>query len=126
MLQEANQATKTLTSIINDLLDFSKLERGDIRLQKSSFNLQDAIQDATQAFAPRFKEKQLDFSVKFDPSLPKWAIGDADRIKQILRNFVSNACKYTSKGQVSVNASLVEVHKDGNISVRVGVTDTGK
>lgn len=126
MLQEANQATKTLTSIINDLLDFSKLERGDIHLQKTSFNLQDAIQEVTQAFVPRFKEKQIGFSVKFDPSLPKWTIGDANRIKQILRNFVSNACKYTSKGQVSVDASLVEVHKDGNISVKVGVTDTGK
>jgi signal transduction histidine kinase len=126
MLQEANQATKTLTSIINDLLDFSKLERGEIHLQKASFNLEDAIQDVTQAFAPRFKEKDLGFYVKFDPSLPKWAIGDVNRIKQVLRNFVSNACKYTSKGRVSVDASLIEVHEDGTISVKVSVTDTGK
>ncbi|KAI8577345.1 hypothetical protein K450DRAFT_252734 [Umbelopsis ramanniana AG] len=125
MLQEANQATKTLTTIINDLLDFSKLERGEVHLEKASFNLEDAISDVTQSYAPRFKEKNLGFFVKFDPSLPKWAIGDVIKIKQILRNFVSNACKYTSKGEVSVNVSLIEVHEDGNISVKVGVTDTG-
>lgn len=125
MLQEANQATKTLTTIINDLLDFSKLERGEIQLEKASFNLEDAIKDVTQSYAPRFKEKNLDFYVKFDSSLPKWVIGDVSRFKQIVRNFVSNACKYTFKGQVSVDTSLIEVRDDGNVSVKVVIADTG-
>ncbi|KAH8547846.1 histidine kinase-like ATPase [Umbelopsis sp. PMI_123] len=125
MLQEASQATKTLTSIINDLLDFSEIERGHIKLQNSPFNFESALTDVTHAFASRFKEKNLGLFVKFDPSLPKWAIGDSNRIKQILRNFISNACKYTSEGHVSVNSSLVKVDTNGKIYVKIGVTDTG-
>ena len=125
MLREANQSTKTLTSIINDLLDFSKLERGDMRIEKAAFNLEDTLLEVCDAYAPRFKEKGLDFSVDIDPSLPQWTIGDANRLKQVVRNFVSNAYKYTPTGRVMVKASLVEVRDDGKVSVKIRVIDTG-
>lgn len=125
MLKEADQATKTLTTIINDLLDFSKLERGQIHIQKTDFNLVEAIVDVCDAFAARFKEKGLTFSVDIDPSLPQWTVGDAGRLKQVVRNFVSNAFKYTSEGSVSVRARLVNVEDDGKVMVQIYVKDTG-
>lgn len=125
MLQEANKATKTLTTIINDLLDFSKLERGEIVIEKSAFNLEAALFEVCDAFVSRFKEKGIHFSVNIDPSLPQWTVGDTNRFKQVVRNFVSNASKYTEKGEVSVNATLDEVREDGKVSVKISVMDTG-
>ncbi|KAG2181921.1 hypothetical protein INT43_006846 [Umbelopsis isabellina] len=125
MLKEADQATKTLTTIINDLLDFSKLERGQIRIQKSAFNLVEAIIEVCGAFDVRFKEKGIAFTVDIDPSLPQWTVGDCDRLKQVFRNFVSNAFKYTFRGRVTASATLVNVEDDGKVIVKIAVKDTG-
>lgn len=125
MLKEADQATKTLTTIINDLLDFSKLERGQIHIQKSDFNLVVAIIEVCDAFAARFKDKGIAFTVDIDPSLPQWTVGDCDRLKQVFRNFVSNAFKYTTQGSVIAKAALVNVEDDGKVMVKLSVKDTG-
>ncbi|CAM0139216.1 unnamed protein product [Umbelopsis sp. WA50703] len=125
MLREADQATKTLTTVINDLLDFSKLERGQIHLQKTDFNLVEAVTDVCDAFTARFKDKGIAFTVDIDPSLPQWTTGDADKLKQVVRNFVSNAFKYTAEGSVSVRARLVNVQHDGTVIVQIFVKDTG-
>lgn len=112
-----------LHSLINDVLNISKLEANKIQLDLQAINLKEIVHDAVQVFAPRAKAKKIKLDCHFD-NVPEVIIADANRLRQILINLISNAVKFTRKGAVHVTVSG---HKKENDiwGVKFKITDTG-
>jgi len=115
---------KSLMSVINDVLDYSKIESGMMDLEAHDFDLRKCIADVFSIFAPRVQESGIKLISELDEALPEIIIGDSHRLRQVLINLVGNGVKFTSKGSVSVKVHVV--HKDGE-KIRIGfdVKDTG-
>ncbi len=110
-----------LLSLINDLLDLAKIEAGKIELNSETIRLREFAQETEELFKELAKDKDIDFSVHVDSKIPKQIVSDEYRIQQVLKNFLSNAFKFTEKqGKVS----LAIFKKDGYIHFEV--KDTGK
>lgn len=107
--------------MINDILDFNKLEAGKVELEKKSFDLQQQIKTVVEMSITNAKLKHIDLKYEMDSALAKQYLGDEGRIRQILLNLVGNAIKFTSKGGVTVKLSPVPQLQ----SVRFEVIDTG-
>jgi signal transduction histidine kinase/DNA-binding response OmpR family regulator len=118
------QSAQSLLTLLNDILDLSKIEAGRLDIQRANFLLCDEIQDVVRLFAQQAERKQLELSCEIDPGLPSVVIGDAGRFRQTLANLLSNAIKFTESGKITVRA--VETRRDGSTSrVRMEVADTG-
>ncbi|MDQ7019604.1 MAG: ATP-binding protein [Robiginitomaculum sp.] len=91
-----------LLTIINDILDFTKLEHGAMTMESLPVNLQELVDNIRTVFAPLALDKYLNLDARVDPSLPKDILGDPTRLRQILNNFLSNAIKFTEAGNVSL------------------------
>jgi signal transduction histidine kinase len=115
-----------LLRVINDVLDFSKMEAGKMELEISPFSLPHALEDSVSLFRAAAAEKGLRLVCNLDPELPLWVAGDEKRLRQIVLNLVSNAVKFTTSGEVALSASLE--HQDeqgGKMSLAIEVRDTG-
>jgi len=95
----------TLLTIINDILDFSKIEANKLELEKVPFELASAIEESVQLVRPTIQGKGLALSIQVDPSTPTWLIQDVSRLRQILTNLLSNATKFTEKGEITITVS---------------------
>ncbi|MDP3896872.1 MAG: ATP-binding protein [Mesorhizobium sp.] len=121
-----SRSGRGLLNIINDILDLSKIEAGQLRLEEIPFSLDAIVEDAAALFAERAREKGLAISVFVAPELPRMLIGDPTRISQVVGNLLNNALKFTERGGVSI-----EVHRegepraDGSVDVGFLVRDTG-
>lgn len=93
---------QSLLSLINDILDLSKLEAGQIELEIREFDLTKFVEEIYQLFSHQAKNKNLEFNYNIEPNLPQFYLGDAFRIKQILNNLLSNALKFTNQGSVEL------------------------
>ncbi|WP_395008448.1 ATP-binding protein [Undibacterium sp.] len=91
-----------LLELMNDLLDFSKIESGHIDLEMQTFQVDQLVQDLSDMFSPTAEKKALLFATELPANLPQTMVGDVFKIKQILRNLLSNAIKFTEHGQVSL------------------------
>jgi PAS domain S-box-containing protein len=111
-----------LLTIINDILDISKLEAGKIDLESIDFDLVELVESAVSVLGPKAREKQLDLAVFVDPSAKRAYRGDPTRIRQILLNLIGNAVKFTERGGVSIE---VTVERSEPPLLRFDVTDTG-
>jgi PAS domain S-box-containing protein len=122
-LNKIDNASRHLLSIINDILDLSKIEAGKLLLDDSDFNLSAIIDNVASIITPAAQDKGL--AVKIDrDAVPVWLRGDALRLRQALLNYAGNAVKFTDKGHLILSANLLE--DDGNnLLVRFAVTDTG-
>ncbi len=114
----------SLLSIINDILDYSKIEAGKLELEIIDFNLRTALEAVSDIVATKGDEKGLEFILIIDHEVPALLRGDPGRIRQILINLVGNAVKFTETGEVSIRASLENEDED-HASIRFAVTDTG-
>jgi len=114
----------TLQGLINDILDLSKIEAGQISFEIRDFNLGALIQDSLALFSIPADEKGLDLDAKLDTDLPPVLAGDSLRIKQILVNLLGNAVKFTQKGRIMVRARL-EQDLGERILLGIEVLDTG-
>lgn len=123
-LQCLDTSGKSLLSLLNDILDLSKIESGKLELEYTDFSLRRSIQDVvdTQTFLIRQKKLQLETSVGDD--IPELLFGDALRFKQILLNLLGNAIKFTAAGTINITVSISERQKD-SIKLCLGVSDTG-
>src|SRR6185312_11805786 len=93
---------ENLLGIINDILDFSKIEVGQLVLENVPFDLFDVIHDVTDLLLPKTQETGIKLVVDLAPDLPRYAMGDPVRLRQILMNLVSNAIKFTENGHVLI------------------------
>lgn len=122
-LEKIEDSSRHLLTIINDILDLSKIEAGKLEIEAIDFRVETFMDQVASMVRQQAKQKGLDLSVKIS-NLPSWLYGDETRLRQALLNYVSNAVKFTQKGYVSIHASLVE-QDDDELRVRFEVEDTG-
>ncbi|MBN2509430.1 MAG: response regulator [Spirochaetales bacterium] len=117
-------SAESLLFIINDVLDFAKLEAGKLRIESRSFDLFNMLQVITETFHVQARAKGLCLYLDYDPVIPGFLIGDDNRIKQVLYNLVSNAVKFTTEGWVIIKARQAG-RSEGSVSVNFCIEDTG-
>ncbi len=122
---DIQRSGKTLLGIINDVLDFSKIESDKLEIILSEYSLQEIIKDLYRMIAVRAKDKQLTFEVQVAEDIPTLLIGDDVRVKQILMNLLTNAVKYTEKGTIRLLVEKRDTEEDNTTDIFVSVTDTG-
>lgn len=118
-------AGEALLSLINDILDLSKLEAGKVDLEIAAFDPRVLVEEVAGLLSEAARAKGIELIAYCRPELPARLSGDAGRIRQILLNLASNAVKFTPVGEVSIHAGLVEDHDGGLPLVRFEVRDTG-
>ena len=123
--QDIRQASNNLVAIINDVLDFSKIESGKMEIIPVRYHLSSLINDTINIIRIRLMEKQIQFNLDIDKSIPNNLIGDEVRIRQILINLLSNAVKYTDQGQIKLSIKIKEI-TEKQIWLIAAVSDTGK
>jgi signal transduction histidine kinase/DNA-binding response OmpR family regulator len=119
-LKKIENSAKSLLGIINDILDFSKIEAGKLEIEKVEFDLFDMIQSVINIIIFKVKEKGLDLIVDYDVKLGKIFYGDRLRVSQVLTNLVTNAIKFTNKGEIKISVKLIDSKR-----VRFEIKDTG-
>ena len=115
---------KNLLNIINDILDFSKIESNKMTIESIPIDIKSIVKDVYEMMAFSAKEKEIDFYTKIDSNIPEIVLGDSLRIKQILINLVSNAIKFTKKGEVVIEACFLG-NSENKHCVVFKVRDTG-
>ncbi len=115
---------EALLSLINDILDFSKIEAGRLELESIDLDLEKLLQEATAPLALRAQEKDLEFICEIAPGVPLQLQGDPVRLRQIITNLVSNALKFTERGEIALHTSVETLTQD-HVVLRFSVTDTG-
>ena len=122
-LDQIDSAGRHLLSIINDILDISKIEAGRLQLEASDFHLSSILDNVASIFGESIRSKGLMIQIEAN-DVPLWLRGDPLRLRQALLNYVSNAVKFTEKGQIILRAQLLTESDDG-LMLRFEVTDSG-
>lgn len=123
-LNKAIQTSNSLLNIINDILDYSKIEIGKLDILKEPFYLNQLLENISNIFGYKIYEKGLEFSFTVDPKINNSLIGDSLRLTQILNNFIGNAIKFTQKGNVHVDINLIRKNEN-KLLLDFSVKDTG-
>jgi two-component system, sensor histidine kinase and response regulator len=126
-LEAAQTSAYTLLDTINDILDFSKIEAGKLEIESIEFDLREMVERSVEILNVKAFLKEIELLFEIDPSFPHIFIGDSVRIRQILTNFISNAIKFTEKGEICVSVKMNDIMKDnsGKANVLFSVHDTG-
>ncbi len=123
-IRTANESAEALLTVLNDILDVSKIEAGRLALDAAPFGLRDTVEEAVKLFAPRAHEKGLELACHILPDVPDDLVGDAGRIRQVLVNLVGNAVKFTDTGDIVVEVAAASVTADEAV-LHFSVSDTG-
>jgi len=118
------QAANNMLSIINDILDISKIEAGKIELEISSFSMDQVIRDVVNIVSYKIEEQGIGFRLTKDPLVPNWFFGDSKKIEQVLINVLNNATKFTHAGEVSLDIHLIAKEND-KYHISFTIKDTG-
>lgn len=123
-LQTIRKSSAHLLALINDVLDFSKIDAGKLELETAPFDLEEAIFDVMDMLSPLAAQKQIEMAFYYDDTVPKHVNGDILRFKQILTNLISNAIKFTPDGEIIVRVRME--HDDiGQCLLHFSVQDSG-
>ena len=123
-IAKIGRSAKHLLSLINDILDLSKVEAGKLQIEQAEFMLDEVLENLRDSIGERAREKNVTFTVEADPGLPRWLGGDALRLNQILLNLGSNAVKFTAQGGVILRVTPVSATGD-SIHLRFEMQDSG-
>jgi signal transduction histidine kinase/CheY-like chemotaxis protein len=123
-LVTVKHSADSLLTIINDILDFSKIEAGKLELDPIEFELRDSLEESVRTLAVWAHDKQLELVCGFSPDVPDTVIGDPTRLRQVTTNLISNAIKFTSEGEVTVDVNLESIEEDHAV-LHFVVSDTG-
>ena len=119
-----NGSGDELLTILNNILDLSKIEANKFELEHQPFDLQQTVVDVIEVFSIQSQEKGLELSHRVDPQIPALVYGDVLRFRQVLKNLLSNAIKFTHKGNVDLSVDVLE-NGLSHIRIRIEVLDTG-
>ena len=120
----ADTSTQRLTALLTDILDLSRLESGKMTLNEAPFDLREVLSDTRTLFSPLAGQHDVQILVEHDPRIPEELQGDAQRLRQVLFNLVGNAVKFTSKGEIRIETSLLP-SQDDRCRILFSVADTG-
>ncbi len=123
-LSKAQGAAQSLLGIINDVLDFSKLEAGKLVVEQVEFELETVLERLVDAVGLQAEAKGIEFLIRHDPAIPTLLTGDPLRLGQVLLNLCGNAVKFTEQGEVELSLLCQDQDEDG-VTVRISVRDTG-
>jgi signal transduction histidine kinase/CheY-like chemotaxis protein len=115
---------ETLLTLINDILDLSKIEAGQLTLERRSFDPRHLVEEVVAPFRGQAQARGLELRAQVDPAVPSVLVGDAGRLQQVLTNLVGNALKFTAQGAVEVWVAVVEESAE-HVLLRIAVRDTG-
>ena len=121
---DIHKAGNHLLSIINNILDISKIESGKMELYKTDYHLWHLLKNIEEYSFEIIREKKLNFAVNVDKNLREFLYGDEDKLKQIIINLIDNSAKYTKKGSITLNVSGHE-DKHSTLHLKISVKDTG-
>ena len=123
-LELSKQSTDSLLTVINDILDVSKIEAGKLVLANIPFSLRDCLRSTIDVFRHQADTKGIDLTLRVHPDAPDSLTGDPGRLRQVLTNLVGNALKFTERGWIAVNVTVV-AKNDRKVELALAVTDTG-
>ena len=122
--QTIRYSGESLLGVINDILDYSKIEAGRLEIERNDVELVPLVESVASLLAPQARAKQVDLLTYIDPAVPRVLVGDALRLRQILTNLVGNAVKFTDRGSVTAIVTVEEA-SDVAVTLRFAVADTG-
>jgi CheY-like chemotaxis protein len=123
-LEAVASASRSLLGLVNDILDFSRIEAGRCELHPAPFSLRGGLMDVLRMLAVRAHRKGIELAGYVPPHVPDRLLGDADRLRQVLVNLIGNAIKFTAEGDVTVRVDL-EGGSDGSGTLHFAIADTG-
>ena len=123
-VETIRSSSEVLLTIINDVLDISKMEAGKLELHPAPFDLRQTIEDVCTLLASRAFEKGLEVILVYEPSTPTRVVADAVRLRQIMANLIGNAVKFTAAGHILIKVRNVRLQGE-QATIRFSVTDTG-
>jgi two-component system sensor histidine kinase/response regulator len=121
----AHSSARNLLGILNDILDFSKIEADKLELENAPFSLREVLEEVTETFRSVVIQKHVELITHALPTVPDRLRGDALRFRQVLTNLVSNAFKFTDKGEVLLKVDRADEGQNGEVFLRISVRDTG-
>lgn len=124
LAETVQSSADALLSILNDILEFSKMEAGRLVIEPIPFDLRVAVEEVAELLAVRAGEKNLELMVRYAPDAPRRVIGDPGRIRQVLTNLTSNAVKFTDQGYILINVECQE-RTEHEAKFRLAVEDSG-
>ncbi len=124
-LETIRTSGNSLLSILNDVLDFSRIESGQLAFENLPFSPARCVRETLQLFFGRAQARRLRLHMTVDSAVPELVTGDAGRVRQVLANFVSNAIKFTERGEVEVSVCVLPYGVPGKLRLQFSVRDTG-
>nr|WP_317267664.1 response regulator [Arthrospira sp. SH-MAG29] len=122
--QTIYRSAKHLLTVINEILDLSKLEAGETHLESHDFDLQDCLETVVDLLAVKAEDKQLEIIILLEPNIPRYLKGDGMRLQQVLINLVNNAIKFTESGHIIIRITPRLINQD-QINIYFSIEDTG-
>ncbi|PWB79639.1 MAG: hypothetical protein C3F08_06275 [Candidatus Methylomirabilota bacterium] len=124
-LQVVQSSSEVLLSVINDILDLSRIEAGQMGIEEVAFHLREVVEGVADVLSIRAQKKGLELTCYVDPSLPSRVLGDPTRLRQVLVNLAGNAIKFTERGEVAIHVEQTQTETPGQVGLHFSVTDTG-
>lgn len=119
-----DSSAQSLLGLINDFLDFSKVEAGELSIESVAFDLHALLGELSRLYSLRAREKKLFFGLDIDAGVPQWVRSDPARLRQILNNLLGNALKFTAHGHVNLQVTAL-MASAGKATIQIAVSDTG-
>jgi len=124
LAQTAMSSGEALLTIINDILDYSKIEAGKLVLESRPFDLETVVSEVVELLSPQALDKHLEIAIRWPSSMPPMYVGDPARLRQVLLNLAGNAVKFTTQGHILVRVEMLGMDR-GSAELRFSVEDTG-
>ncbi|BCS55625.1 ATP-binding protein [Geobacter sp. SVR] len=124
LLGKVHSSSGALMGILNDILDYSKIEAGRLDIEHLPMDIGEIVKDSAELFRVRIDEKGLGVLIEIDPELPEMVLGDPLRLAQVFNNLIGNAVKFTEQGEIHIKVEQARV-EGGAVTVRCAVRDTG-
>lgn len=125
LVETIERSGDALLAIVNDVLDYSKIEAGRLSLEVGPVNVAELVEEVSRVSEPVMRQKRLAYTAMVDRAVPAVFGTDALRLRQVLTNLLGNAVKFTPKGAIAVDVAVQATHADGTVTLQFRVRDTG-